>query len=54
MVCLVHQANYTLDRQLRALEKEFLKEGAALDGEESEQREVSCTGKKIGHRIGHF
>ena len=27
MVCLIHQANYLLDQQLRALEKEFLKEG---------------------------
>jgi four helix bundle suffix protein len=25
--CLIHQANYLLDQQLRALEKEFLKEG---------------------------
>jgi len=27
MLCLIHQANYLLDRQLRALEKEFLEEG---------------------------
>jgi len=27
MVCLIHQANYLLDQQLRSLEKEFLKEG---------------------------
>jgi restriction system protein len=27
MVCLVHQTNYLLDQQLRALEKVFLKEG---------------------------
>lgn len=27
MICLVHQANYLLDRQIQALEKEFLKEG---------------------------
>jgi four helix bundle suffix protein len=27
LICLVHQANYLLDQQLRALEKEFLKEG---------------------------
>ena len=26
-VCLIHQANYLLDRQLRALEKEFLEKG---------------------------
>ena len=26
-ICLIHQANYLLDQQLRALEKEFLKEG---------------------------
>jgi restriction system protein len=27
MVCLIHQANYLLDQQLRVLEKDFLKEG---------------------------
>ena len=27
MLCLIHQTNYLLDQQLRALEKEFLKEG---------------------------
>ena len=27
MVCLIHQTNYLLDQQLRALEKEFLNEG---------------------------
>lgn len=27
LVCLIHQANYLLDQQLRALEKEFLEKG---------------------------
>jgi len=27
LVCLIHQTNYLLDQQLRALEKDFLKEG---------------------------
>jgi four helix bundle suffix protein len=27
MVCLIHQANYLLDQQLRQLEKQFLEEG---------------------------
>lgn len=27
LICLIHQTNYLLDRQLRALEKDFLKEG---------------------------
>jgi four helix bundle suffix protein len=27
MICLIHQTNYLLDQQLRALEKDFLKEG---------------------------
>jgi restriction system protein len=27
MMCLIHQTNYLLDQQLRALEKEFLREG---------------------------
>ena len=27
MICLIHQANYLLDRQIRRLEKDFLQEG---------------------------
>jgi restriction system protein len=27
IICLIHQTNYLLDRQLRSLEEEFLKEG---------------------------
>ena len=27
MICLIHQTNYLLDQQLRALEKEFLEDG---------------------------
>ncbi len=27
LICLIHQANYLLDQQLRALEKQFLEEG---------------------------
>ena len=27
LICLIHQANYLLDRQLRRLEADFLKEG---------------------------
>ena len=27
LICLIHQTNYLLDRQLRALEKAFLAEG---------------------------
>jgi four helix bundle suffix protein len=27
LICLIHQTNYLLDQQLRALEQEFLKEG---------------------------
>jgi restriction system protein len=27
MICIIHQTNYLLDRQLRALEKEFLEKG---------------------------
>ncbi len=26
-ICLIHQANYLLDRQLQALEKQFMTEG---------------------------
>lgn len=27
LICLIHQANFLLDRQLKALEKSFLEEG---------------------------
>jgi four helix bundle suffix protein len=27
LICLIHQTNYLLDRQIRQLEKEFLKDG---------------------------
>lgn len=27
LICLIHQTNYLLDRQLRALERDFLREG---------------------------
>jgi len=27
LICLIHQANYLLDRQLQALEKAFITEG---------------------------
>ena len=27
IICLIHQANYLLDQQLRQLEQQFLKEG---------------------------
>ncbi len=31
VVCLIHQANYLLDRQLRALEEQFLREGGITE-----------------------
>jgi len=31
IVCLIHQTNYLLDKQLRSLEKEFLKEGGLTE-----------------------
>jgi four helix bundle suffix protein len=27
IICLIHQANYLLDRQIKRLEQDFLKEG---------------------------
>lgn len=27
LICLIHQANYLLDRQLKALDKKFIEEG---------------------------
>ncbi len=27
LICLIHQANYLLDQQLKKLEQDFLKEG---------------------------
>jgi four helix bundle suffix protein len=46
-ICLIHQANFLLDRQLRRLEQDFLKEGglrermtrARLEAREKERKE---------------
>ncbi|MHB9132555.1 MAG: four helix bundle suffix domain-containing protein [Armatimonadota bacterium] len=31
VICLIHQANYLLDQQLRQLEKKFLAEGGVTE-----------------------
>jgi four helix bundle suffix protein len=49
LVCLIHQANYLLDQQIRALEKAFIAEGglrermtrARLEARRDQQRDLS-------------
>jgi len=40
ILCLIHQANYLLDQQLRALEQQFLKEGGFTERLYKERRQV--------------
>ena len=47
-ICLIHQTNYLLDQQLRALEKAFLKEGGFTERLYS-ARSQARRNKKIGH-----
>lgn len=45
MVCLIHQTNYLLDQQLRALEQEFLKEGGFTERLYQARQEARKRGK---------
>lgn len=45
MVCVIHQTNYLLDQQLRALEKEFLNEGGFTERLYRVRSEVRKGGK---------
>ncbi len=45
MICLIHQTNYLLDQQLRALEKEFLKEGGFTERLYRSRSQARRTGK---------
>ena len=44
MICLIHQTNYLLDRQLRQLEKAFLEEGGLSE---------RMTRSRLDARTGH-
>jgi four helix bundle suffix protein len=46
MVCLIHQANYLLDRQLKALEQEFLNEGGFTEKLYHARQQMRNSGKK--------
>ncbi|MGA3116973.1 MAG: four helix bundle suffix domain-containing protein [Syntrophobacteraceae bacterium] len=46
MVCHIHQANYLLDQQLRALEQEFLKEGGFTEKLYHARQQMRNSGKK--------
>ncbi len=46
MVCLIHQTNYLLDQQLRALEQEFLKEGGFTEKLYHARQQMRNSGKK--------
>ena len=45
LICLIHQANYLLDQQLRALEQEFLKEGGFTEKLYHARQQMRNTGK---------
>lgn len=45
MACLIHQTNYLLDQQLRALEKEFLQEGGFTERLYRTRSQMRKTGK---------
>lgn len=44
LICLIHQANYLLDQQLRQLEERFLKEGGFTERLYQKRREVRSAG----------
>lgn len=46
MLCLIHQTNYLLDQQLRALEKAFLQEGGFTERLYRTRSQVRNQGKK--------
>ncbi len=45
LICLIHQANYLLDQQLRALELEFLKDGGFTEKLYRARQQVRNSGK---------
>jgi four helix bundle suffix protein len=45
LICLIHQTNYLLDRQLRALEKAFLEEGGFTERLYRTRTQVRGSGK---------
>lgn len=54
LICLIHQTNYLLDRQIRRLEQDFVKKGGLRERmtrarivERDKQRKVSITEKKV-------
>ncbi len=47
LICLIHQTNYLLDQQLRALEKEFLEEGGFTERLYRVRSQVRKMGKDI-------
>lgn len=47
MICLIHQTNYLLDRQLRQLEKQFLEQGGFTERLYNARRRAREEGKNI-------
>jgi len=45
-ICLIHQTNYLLDRQLRRLEKDFVKEGGLRERMTGARRQYRDKGKR--------
>jgi len=46
LICLIHQANYLLDQQLRQLEERFLKEGGFTERLYNKRLEVRSAQKR--------
>ena len=46
LICLIHQANYLLDQQLRAPEQEFLKDGGFTEKLFHARQQMRTSGKK--------
>jgi restriction system protein len=48
MICLIHQANYLLDRQLRGLEEQFIQEGGYSERLHAAQLEARAMQRRGG------
>lgn len=46
LICVIHQANYLLDQQLRALEQDFLKEGGFTERLYQARQQMRNKGRK--------
>jgi four helix bundle suffix protein len=52
-ICLIHQANYLLDQQLRQLDQQFRVEGGFVIGGSPGSRSEGMTTKAVKHVVVH-